>query len=662
MLKSLGLPSFYRNVICLMITGFLLPRIAIGQPVKELSTDDSIRVMLKLSEPDTAQIDLLVTLINRLTKYSTNDSETLKLVLAVQDKIVASGYKPGIIAIKNTLSTVYLNLYNTSAALRSSMAAFNEAQKLNDNKGLARASMQNGLAYYLQKSYEKSIKEYNIAYGFATIAGDNEMIATLKYLIAIDLTQLNRYNEAIDTFNELLELESTKADTLRLTQIKVYMAEVFIKLKQPEKAMKYANQTLDYLYSTDNKTGIAKSEIIISDAYKMLGNIDEAKRIVTHAAMLADSINEQPVASDAYYSLYQLAKESGDFSNALLYSEKYHNLKDTLFNNENSRIIAGLELQQLISQKQNEILQLENQKRNQQLLLKGSVLIGLLFLLLFILLYSRYVIRQKASRELATAYEHLRNTQEQLISHEKMASLGHLTAGIAHEIKNPLNFVNNFSAMALDLIADLNNVENETERKELMDDLLVNLQKINKHGQRADSIVKSMLEHSRTGNAEKTLYNLNNLIEEFLTLSYQGVRAFYPSFTCELQFKPEANLPEISIAGQEISRVLINIFNNAFYVLQKRQASEPDFKPIITITTGHTVEMAVITIRDNGTGIPEKLKEKIFEPFFTTKPAGEGTGLGLSISYEIITAHGGKMEITSEEGQFTEFTIYLPLK
>ncbi|HEX5002217.1 MAG TPA: ATP-binding protein [Bacteroidia bacterium] len=645
-----------------MIAGILLPLIIMGQPVKQPATGDSISILLNISEPDTAQIELLISQTNRLVKFSTNDSEVLKRVLEVQDKVLASGYKPGIIAIKNTLSTVYLNLYNTSAALRSSMAAFNVAQKLNDNKGLARASMQNGLAYYLQKSYEKSITEYTNASGYALQAGDSEMLATLKYLIAIDLTQLNRYSEAIETFNELLNLDATKADTLRTNQIKVYMAEVFLKLKQPEKAMTYANQTLDYLSATDNKTGIAKSEIIIADAYKMLGNIAEAKRVVSHAALLADSINEQSVASDAYYSLYQLAKESGDFSDALLYSEKYHNLKDTLFNTENSRIIAGLELQQLISQKQNEILQLENQKRNQELLLKGSVLIGLLFLLLFILLYSRYLIRQKANRELATAYEHLRNTQEQLISHEKMASLGHLTAGIAHEIKNPLNFVNNFSAMALDIIADLNLVENESERKELMNDLLVNLQKINKHGQRADSIVKSMLEHSRTGNAEKTFYNLNTLIEEFLTLSYQGVRAFYPSFTCELQFIPDKNLPEILIAGQEISRVLINIFNNAFYALHKKQVVEPDFKPCVTVKTGHTDEMAVITIHDNGTGIPAKIKEKIFEPFFTTKPAGEGTGLGLSISYEIITAHGGKMEIASEEGQFTEFTINLPLQ
>ena len=216
--------------------------------------------------------------------------------------------------------------------------------------------------------------------------------------------------------------------------------------------------------------------------------------------------------------------------------------------------------------------------------------------------------------------------------------------------------------MSIELLDELKSSTDKNEQSELIKDLSNNLEKIHKHGQRADSIVKSMLEHSRTGNAEQTLNDINRICAEYLNLTYQGIKALLPTFSCEIIAAFDPSVPPIKLAGQEISRVLINIFNNAFYAVQKKALSVPGFKPSLEVSTTRENGFVVIRIKDNGTGIPAAILEKIFEPFFTTKPAGEGTGLGLSISYEIISAHGGRMEVEAEEGLYTQFRISLPIE
>ena len=269
--------------------------------------------------------------------------------------------------------------------------------------------------------------------------------------------------------------------------------------------------------------------------------------------------------------------------------------------------------------------------------------------------------------ELNQSLKNLMATQAQLIHSEKMASLGELTAGIAHEIQNPLNFVNNFAEVNTELIDELQQelkAGNTEEAFAISNNIKENEIKISHHGKRADAIVKSMLQHSRKTSAQKELTDINALCDEYLRLSYHGLRAKDKSFNAEFDTKFDTTLPLISVIPQDIGRVILNLINNAFYAVNERQKNEKDtgYKPHVTLTTRKQGDKVIIEVADNGTGMTEQVKEKIFQPFFTTKPTGEGTGLGLSLSFDIITkGHGGELRVETKEGIGTEFIIQLPI-
>ncbi|MCL6257622.1 ATP-binding protein [Aquiflexum sp. TKW24L] len=272
--------------------------------------------------------------------------------------------------------------------------------------------------------------------------------------------------------------------------------------------------------------------------------------------------------------------------------------------------------------------------------------------------------RQK--EELEKTLEELKSTQSQLIHAEKMASLGELTAGIAHEIQNPLNFVNNFSEVSEELLQELKQELDKgdiEEAKALSDDVIQNLKKIHHHGKRADGIVKGMLQHSRTGTGQKEPTDMNELADEFLRLSYHGLRAKDKSFNADFKMDFDPNLPLVNIVPQDIGRVFLNLINNAFYACGNSEfrIQHSELTPTVTVSTKNLGSKVQITISDNGPGIPEEIKDKIFQPFFTTKPTGQGTGLGLSLSYDIIKAHGGEIKIKSKLGKGTQFQIELPV-
>lgn len=273
------------------------------------------------------------------------------------------------------------------------------------------------------------------------------------------------------------------------------------------------------------------------------------------------------------------------------------------------------------------------------------------------------------TKELKHSLEELRETQAQLIQREKMASLGELTAGIAHEIQNPLNFVNNFSEVNMELTTELKDelakmnldVKDKTLLEEIAGNITENEQKINHHGKRADAIVKGMLQHSRTSTGLKEPTSINELADEFLRLAYHGLRAKNNTFNATMKTDFDPGIQKINIVAQDIGRVLLNLYTNAFYALaEKTKLAIPGYDPVITVTTKKLADKIEIRIQDNGMGIPGKLLDKIFQPFFTTKPAGEGTGLGLSLSYDIVKAHSGELKVETEEEKSSLFTIYLP--
>ncbi len=283
---------------------------------------------------------------------------------------------------------------------------------------------------------------------------------------------------------------------------------------------------------------------------------------------------------------------------------------------------------------------------------------------------------EESNKALTNSLDELKATQAQLIQAEKMASLGELTAGIAHEIQNPLNFVNNFSDVSKELLEEmleeLKNGDLE-EVNAIANDVIQNLEKILHHGKRADGIVKGMLQHSRTNKGEKEETDINVLVDEYLRLAYHGLRAKDKTFNATLETEYDDTIGNLKIVPQDIGRVVLNLITNAFYACneKKKGANDSEFKPIVRVKTqrvdsslgiGGERKGIKISVKDNGNGIPKKVLEKIFQPFFTTKPTGQGTGLGLSLSYDIVKAHGGELKVETEEGLGTEFIISLPIK
>ena len=298
----------------------------------------------------------------------------------------------------------------------------------------------------------------------------------------------------------------------------------------------------------------------------------------------------------------------------------------------------------------------------------------------FVLIYSDITERKRSESELRStrdaaekALAELKTAQASLIQAEKMASLGQLTAGIAHEIKNPLNFVNNFANLSVELLDELKETtasalaaldnDKRADADELVEMLTGNLEKIAEHGRRADGIVNSMLEHSRGVSGERREVDLNALVDEALNLAYHGARAQDAGFNITLERDLDPAVARIELAPQEMTRVFLNLFGNGFYAATKRARGngEAAYRPTLQVSTRDLGETVEVRVRDNGTGIPPEIRDQLFQPFFTTKPTGEGTGLGLSISWEIVTQqHGGTIAVDSREGEFTEFTIRLP--
>ena len=271
----------------------------------------------------------------------------------------------------------------------------------------------------------------------------------------------------------------------------------------------------------------------------------------------------------------------------------------------------------------------------------------------------------KQKDELMHAFTELKNTQSQLIQSEKMASLGELTAGIAHEIQNPLNFVNNFSEVSNELIDEMiQEIEKKDfeEVKAIAQDVKQNLDKINHHGRRADGIVKGMLQHSRKSDGKKEPTDINALADEYLRLAYHGLRAKDKSFNASLKTDFDESVGLVNLASQDIGRVILNLITNAFFAVdEKKKFGEENYEPTVSVSTKKGNKKLEIIVTDNGNGMPKKVLDKIFQPFFTTKPTGQGTGLGLSLSYDIIKAHGGELKVETKEGEGTQFKIIIPI-
>ena len=367
-------------------------------------------------------------------------------------------------------------------------------------------------------------------------------------------------------------------------------------------------------------------------------------------------------AIDASKILTHVYETKGESDSTLKYMKIMLVAKDTVFSQSRGRQFQQIEFNEI--QRLQEITAAKERYQRQQERYALLTAVGV-FLLLAFIFYRNTREKQKAKIKIEKAYEELKSTQAQLIQSEKMASLGELTAGIAHEIQNPLNFVNNFSEVNKELITELNNEidsGNFNEVKSIAKDIEANEDKINHHGKRADAIVKGMLQHSRTGTGQKEYANINAMADDCLRISYHGIRDREKTLQVVLQKDFEQNMRRVLIIPQDMVRVFLNLFNNAFYAVNEKSKSQSEgFEPAVSVSTRILNGKVIIRIKDNGNGISQKILDKIFQPFFTTKAAGQGTGLGLSMSYDIIKTHGGEIKVDTKEGEFTEFVVQIPV-
>ncbi|GAB3582622.1 hypothetical protein GCM10027345_27080 [Hymenobacter daeguensis] len=357
------------------------------------------------------------------------------------------------------------------------------------------------------------------------------------------------------------------------------------------------------------------------------------------------------------------ARDNAD--SALKYQSLMLVMKDTLFGQEKVMRLQTLNYREQQRTREMAASQAALRARYRTYALLAGV-VGLLVLALILGRHGRQ--QERAKEALEQSLAELKTAQDQLVQREKMAFLGELTAGIAHELQNPLNFVKNFAEVSTDLVDEITGEQRGAARsagleQEILAGLKQNLQQISQHGQRATSIIKGMLEHSRTGTGQRSLLDLNHLVDDSLRLAYQGLQAKEKGFTAALTTAYAPDLPRVSVVQLDMGRVLINLFTNAFHAVQARQRQQPgaDYRPEVAVSTRAVPGAVEIRIRDNGTGMPDAVKARIFQPFFTTKAVGEGTGLGLSLSHDVVTTgHGGTLTVESREGEGTEFVVTLP--
>lgn len=563
----------------------------------------------------------------------------LKIAEAIGDKNMQA-------TMLNNIGTTFGEMGNNVKAMEYFNKEIDLGEKLNDKNLLSLGHQNIGWVYYYKSKFKEALAQ-----------------AELSLQLALEAKQLDHIAESygfLGNVNEKLGMYKEAFSNLQL-------------------ALASNTQQGNYLNICDNLLALGRTiknsgNIKLTDAAGGLVNQNEkntkAIYFTTQALNIADSLSILAMKRDALLQLSEFYQNANDTKHSFEYYKQYVAVKDIIMSSDNLKSINNLQLKYDTEKKEQEITLLNKDKEIQQKEISkkkternGFIAGFVLVLLIGGVTYNRYRLKQKTNRKLALTLERLHQTQKQLIEQEKFASFGQLTAGIAHEIQNPLNFVINFSELSNSLFDELTNTSNAVEQLEIINDLGDNINKIERHTNRADNIVKSMLMHSRESGFEKQLTNINELCKEAVGFSMHAIRTNFPDFNCNVVTGYEENLPEIILEQQDISRVLINLLSNAFYAVneKKQNNASANYDPEINISTYQKDKLVFIKISDNGNGIPEEIKNKIFQPFFTTKPTNLGTGLGLSISYDIIKAHGGNISLQSTANMGAIFIITLPV-
>jgi two-component system, NtrC family, sensor kinase len=523
----------------------------------------------------------------------------------------------------NRIGNIYMELADYKKANEYYFRSKDLFEKIGDI-GMVHNEVSNiGNVFDLMQIPDSGLYYQQIVYDAAQKSTDREKYTRPEMMFRMG----NSYNlkgdkeKAMYFYKQGIKEANIDNDTRNLTMNNLFLAKLYDELNMPDSSIKYAYNAIQTGKTISFRKGVYDASVLISGLFKKRNRDDSAYK---------------------YLSIANVEKDS------LTGIKRFQELQRIILDEQERERSA-------------EAKRIADQNKQKQIALLAGLAI---FLIIASILYRNNKQKQKANKVLEATLANLKSTQSQLVQSEKMASLGELTAGIAHEIQNPLNFVNNFSEVNTELIGEMKeelSKGNIEEAKKVADDINDNERKINFHGKRADAIVKGMLQHSRRSSGVKEPTDINSLADEYFRLAYHGLRAKDNSFNALTKTDFDKTVGNINIVPQDMGRVILNLITNAFYVVdEKKKQTSNGYEPTVSVSTKKTGDKISISVKDNGNGIPQKVLDKIFQPFFTTKPTGQGTGLGLSLSYDIVKAHGGEIKVETKEGEGTEFIIQLP--
>jgi two-component system, NtrC family, sensor kinase len=626
---------------------------------------------------DTAQIDQLYNLSKKY--WNTGHDSALYYLRQVEALSGRIKYKRGEAYALYGYGMLEPVLYKRFQYFTQSLALF---ETIHDKFGIGLNLIKIGSVYNQIGQKEKALEYYKQSLAVKMEIDDFGGIALALINIGHYYQDTGNLQEALQYFEKSLvyRLKEGTAQGIAYSQVNIGM--VLFKQDKFDQALVMADSSINNFLQTSDLAGQIWSLYLKGKTLQKLGRPTEAEKVFCLIVEYPARVQYLNNALLAKKELIDLYATRGDIQKAFQLQREYLIAKDTLTKRD-----YRIETQRLVNEhefKQQQAVEQEEEKYKSSIRTVVFLSSLSIFLLIGTILFVNNRKKQKTNVILTQSLNNLKATQSQLIQSEKMASLGELTAGIAHEIQNPLNFVNNFSEINTELIDELKkelavgNRHSDSYRKaeEIANDIKENEAKINHHGKRADAIVKGMLQHSRSSSGQRELTDINALCDEYLRLSYHGLRAKDKSFNAKFKTDFDSSLPKMNVVPQDIGRVVLNLINNAFYAVTEKMKRETadvkgdsshvspltsHYEPTVIVSSRKVHDKIEISVKDNGNGIPDSIKEKIFQPFFTTKPTGQGTGLGLSLSYDIVKAHGGELMVETKEGEGSEFIILLPL-
>jgi signal transduction histidine kinase len=662
----------------------LAVKMAFAQPNLNPALADSLKRELMKAKEDTAKVLIL----EKLTRCYTAIDLNTALQYGRRGKALAEriGFMEGKLLCTISLGFILARTNDHAESLQLLMEAKQYCEKNDKPEELARVLSTVSNIYTLNKDFKKALEYAKRAQRIQEKYHISESLNPVSLGLGTTYRDMGMYDLAIVYLKKAYAVGLKNKMPTYITSSTYYLGTVYAQLGQTDQAFDYYRKSIFYSNQLKTNYTISRAYQGLAKLFSSLGQEDSTIFYCKKALEeKKNNVYYLITIAEAATLLAELYEKHRKLNEALTYYKMATAARDTLFSQEKIRQIDKLAYEE----QEREARTLRRLEAHKQEFENKIKVYGLMVILSGVLVFSFFLYRNNRQKRKANALLHrqkeeihlqrekaekalseLKATQNQLIQAEKLASLGELTAGIAHEIQNPLNFVTNFSELSVELISELEEERNrekeerdEELEKELLNDLAQNQQKINYHGKRASSIVKGMLEHSRATAGERQLTDINALADEYLRLSYHGLRAKDKTFNSDYELVAEPNLPPINIVPQEIGRVFLNLINNAFYAVNQRaKKGESNYHPKVIVSTQFIGNQIVIQMTDNGIGMPEATKSKIFQPFFTTKPTGEGTGLGLSLAYDIITkGHGGTIDVESAEGKGTKMIISLPI-